>query len=217
MKICIAEGRLLPDAPYRVVHSQKLGVSNYFFASASVSSLHASEDEYTDVGGCAKQEHNVRRVMPLLEQSLTGQRGRGDRSSNLLKAASREGKGADVASGSSTAVNRDAYRGRDIRRGKGADVASGSSTEVNRDAYRGRDGHGRAFDGGEEGKFVIDLSCYGSGGAANVTNHAWPNGYEVPPSSDGKGGKRGRDDACHGTPRRNRKMPTSSRLTLNCT
>ncbi|CAM9294191.1 unnamed protein product, partial [Ectocarpus fasciculatus] len=32
---CIAAGKLLPDAPFRVVRSQKLGMDNYFGSSSS--------------------------------------------------------------------------------------------------------------------------------------------------------------------------------------
>lgn len=213
--MCIAEGRLLSDVPYRVVRSQKLGVTDFFCASsssssASVSSLQASGDECADIGDIAKQDdQNGRRRLPTLG-SLIGQSGRGDHE----KADSREGKG-----------NKREDNG--IRTGKGIDVASRASTAVNRDAdfvarrgsYRGVDGHGHGQGhGGKEGENVIDLSCLGSSGPTKVTDHVWPKCYEASLSSEGKGGKRSRDDTRHGSPRRTRKIATSSSsLTLNCT
>lgn len=41
---CIEEGKLLPDAPFRVVRSQKLGMGNFLDSSSSSSSSSASSD-----------------------------------------------------------------------------------------------------------------------------------------------------------------------------
>lgn len=241
VKMCIAEGRLLPDAPYRVVRSQELGVADFFSfpsssSSASVSFLDASEAESANVGGSAKKgEHNMRRRLRAPSLStlgpLTGRSDRGDHTSNLFKTASREGKDKKKENV-------------EILRGKGADVAPGSSTAVNKGAdllarrgsYRDRDVHGRVFDGCKEGKSVIDLSCLESGGGTKVTDRVGPKRYEASlsnvfsseetaarpekPLLEALGaavGKRSRDDASHGTPRRIRKIATASRLTLDCT
>ncbi|CAM9527930.1 unnamed protein product [Ectocarpus fasciculatus] len=74
---CIAEGKLLPDAPFRVVRSQKLGMDNYFGSSSStpVSSPSSGCNDEEGRRNSSAQKENGKEGKSRQHRSVPGKSG----------------------------------------------------------------------------------------------------------------------------------------------
>lgn len=133
---CIAEERLLPDAPFRVVRSQKLGVTHFFSArgatisNPSVISDKAGTDDgtracdaspsglmFTITSSATVESKGAERVER--PQDAAGRRKAGSGASISLKEKSNSGNFQDRRNRKgSDAISRDSDSGREITKGR---------------------------------------------------------------------------------------------------